>query len=308
VAALTRTLDGLSRLAAHRRGYLAWEYYFSYGTGTPPWVSGMTQATAAQALSRGYRALHHARWRRTALRALGAFEQPTPAGVRVAAPDGDRYVLYSFSPSYHVLNGELQALIGLRDTAVYARSRRAAQLFRAGERPARAEVASFDTGAWSIYSMHGAESTLSYHELLTGFLDGLCKRLDVRVYCHTAADFHRYIHQPTRIGIAPLYRLTADHAAEVHFSISKVSQVNVSVWGTRGLSLSRQMQLPHGSHELAWVPPGRGSYKLKITAQGPSGPLGVRTRTLKVKLPKPVHHKPKKRRHDHVRGHAVTTP
>ena len=52
-----QSLDRLAAPARQRSGYLAWEYYFAYGTGTPPWVSGMAQATAVQALSRGYRAL-----------------------------------------------------------------------------------------------------------------------------------------------------------------------------------------------------------------------------------------------------------
>ena len=51
------------------------------GRGYPPWVSGMTQATAVQALSRGYRATGQMRWKRAAERALGAFEQPPPSGV-----------------------------------------------------------------------------------------------------------------------------------------------------------------------------------------------------------------------------------
>ena len=58
-----RSLDRLGALGARRSGFLAWEYYFAYGSGSPPWVSGMTQATAIQALSRGYRALGKARWR-----------------------------------------------------------------------------------------------------------------------------------------------------------------------------------------------------------------------------------------------------
>ena len=92
-AALARSLDRLSALGARRNGFLAWEYYFAYGSGSPPWVSGMTQATAIQALSRGYRALGKTRWRRNALRALGAFEQPPPSGVSVSAPGGRHYLL-----------------------------------------------------------------------------------------------------------------------------------------------------------------------------------------------------------------------
>ena len=87
-AILTRSLDRLASLGARRSGYLAWEYYFAYGTGAPPWVSGMTQATATQALARGYRALGNKRWKRAAEKALGAFEQAPPSGVRVAAPGG----------------------------------------------------------------------------------------------------------------------------------------------------------------------------------------------------------------------------
>src|SRR5205823_9478573 len=33
-----------------RFGGLAWEYYFRFGGGRPPWISGMAQAVAAQAL------------------------------------------------------------------------------------------------------------------------------------------------------------------------------------------------------------------------------------------------------------------
>ena len=291
-AALTRSLDRLASLAAHRSGYLAWEYYFAYGSGAPPWVSGMTQATAAQALSRGYRALGVKRWKRTALRSLGAFEQRSPRGVALPVPGGRHYLLYSFAPDHVVLNGGLQAVIGLRDTAALTHSRRAQQLFRAGDRAARREVAAFDTGAWSLYSSHGAESNLNYHELLASFLAGLCDRVHVKVYCRTHASFVRYEREPTRIGIRPLYKLRADHAATVHFTLSKVSSVKVRVWGKRGMNLSRDYQLPRGGHSFAWVPPRRGTYKVRIEAQGPSGPVGVESRVLKVKLPKP-HHKKK---------------
>ena len=43
-----------------------------------------------------------------------------------------------------------------------------------------------DTGAWSLYQLGGAESDLSYHELLTGFLRNLCDRTATAVYCATA--------------------------------------------------------------------------------------------------------------------------
>ena len=87
-----RSLDRLTALGARRSGYLAWEYYFAYGTGSPPWVSGMTQATAIQALSRGYRAMGKARWRRDApararrLRAAAADRRLGPRAGRAPLP------------------------------------------------------------------------------------------------------------------------------------------------------------------------------------------------------------------------------
>jgi hypothetical protein len=286
-AALTASLDRLAGLAATRSGYLAWEYYFAYGSGTPPWVSGMTQATAAQALARGYKALGFKRWKRTAVSALGAFQQPPPYGVSVPAPGGAHYLLYSFAPGYRVLNGDLQAVLGLRDTATFTRSPIAKRLFRRGDRAARRAVAGFDTGAWSLYSDRGAESTLSYHDLTAGFLVGLCDRVKAKVYCSAGKRFKRYEKEPTKIAVAPVVKPRAMRRLELSFTLSKVSTVQVQVWGARGLSLSRDLQLPRGRHGLAWRPPGRGRYRLRIVARGPSGPAGVALKTIRVKLPKP---------------------
>ena len=37
---LRALLDEMVRLAAERGGALAWEYYFDFGGGAPPWTSG----------------------------------------------------------------------------------------------------------------------------------------------------------------------------------------------------------------------------------------------------------------------------
>ena len=119
----------------------------------------------------------------------------------------------------------------------------------------------------------------------------MCKQTLRRVYCAAHDRFARYEREPTRIGIAPLRKLRARHTATVRFSISKVSSVTVQVFDKHGLDLVRGLELPHGAHAIAWTPPARGRYRLRIAAQGPSGPLGVATRKIHVVLPKP---KPKK--------------
>jgi hypothetical protein len=284
---LERSLDRLLALGSHRSGFLAWEHYFAWGGGTPPWISGMTQGTAIQALARGARVLGERRFRRAAGRALGAFEHPAPDGVAIAVPGGRAYVMYSFSPGLRILNGELQAITGLRDLAVLGRSRRARRLFRRGEPAARRAVAAFDTGAWSLYSASGRESNLGYHRLVGEFLGNLCTRTGARTYCGAARRFSRYEREPPRIHLARLRGMHARRRASVRFSLSKLAHATVRVWGPRRLVLQRELDLARGAHAVGFTPPARGRYRVRIDALGPSGPRGVRARTVRVVLPKP---------------------
>jgi D-glucuronyl C5-epimerase C-terminus len=287
---LRRTVDRLLELAAPRGDFLAWEHYFSWGGGTPPWISGMTQATAISALARASRALGEPRWRRAAHRALGGFMTPPPVGV----DGGDHYLMYSFSPTLRVFNGELQAVNGIGElAAAYPSDRLAARLFRRGERTARGMIAASDTGAWSLYSLAGREATLGYHQLIEGFFADMCQRTLRRIYCDARDRFARYEREPTRIAIAPPRKLRARHLTTVRFSISKISSVSVRVWNKNRLTFTRDLELAHGAHSVLWAPPSRGRFQIRITAQGPSGPVGVKTRDVRVVLPKP---KPKKKR------------
>ncbi|HUR85967.1 MAG TPA: D-glucuronyl C5-epimerase family protein [Solirubrobacteraceae bacterium] len=282
-AALRRLLDRMVQLGSVRGGFLAWEHFFSFGHGAPPWISGMTQATAAQALSRGRRALHDRGYATAARRALGAFERRPPLGVGVpAAGGGRRYAMYSFDPGLRILNGELQAVIGLRDTATILRSARARRLYARGERVARRAVRAFDTGAWSLYSQNGRESTLSYHRLVGNFLGGLCRRTGERTYCATGRRFARYVREPPRLQLARLRGLRARRPTTIRFSLSKISRVSVSVWNGRGLELRRDLRLARGHHSLRWVPAARGRHHVQIVATGPAGTRSVLRRTVRA--------------------------
>jgi len=290
---LRRDLDALARLPARRGRFVAWEYYYAYAQGMPPWISGMAQATAIQALSRAAIALGRKRYARVARRALGAFETPPPAGVAVRAYGGRRYIMYSFAPALQILNGELQAINGLRDAAVLGRNRRAARLVARGDRAARAALGGFDTGAWSLYSSAGGESTLAYHQLTTHILAELCRRTERAAYCSAERRFARYETEPPRIGIAPFSGLRPRHSAPLRFTLSKGSAVKVRVFGPRGLVLARDMLLGRGGHELGWTPPSRGQFRVRVSARGPEGRLGSSGRTVRVVRPKP---RPKTRR------------
>src|SRR5688572_23925355 len=102
--ALRALLDEMLALASDRGGVMAWEYLFRFGGGSPPWASGMAQATGVQALARAAERLGAPGYREAAMRALALFETPVPVGVRADGPSGPHYLLYSFAPDLRVQN------------------------------------------------------------------------------------------------------------------------------------------------------------------------------------------------------------
>jgi D-glucuronyl C5-epimerase C-terminus len=194
---IQQLLDELIPLAAERGGGIAWEYYFKFDGGVPPWTSAMSQGTAIQALAEAYEAFHDPSYLELAHRALPIFREKPPLGVSVKTRLGRRYLLYSFAPRAAVINGFLQALIGLLDYAKVSGDTEAQRLFDAGNAEAQAELPRYDTGTWSLYEP-GHEDTRSYHELVTEFLDQLCSRTHAPVYCRTAARFHADLKRRSR--------------------------------------------------------------------------------------------------------------
>lgn len=283
---LRRELDRLVRLAARRSGYDAYESLYGFGQGGPGSVSGMTQGTAVQALARARRALDAPRFGSSARRALGAFEHPPPAGVRVQDGTGSHYLMYSFAPGLRILNGNLQAITGLYDAAELTGSRRARRLFRRGDRAARGSIGRYDTGAWSRYSDGGPEATLSYHRLVDGFLENLCERTRRGAYCAPAARFARYLREPTRVQLETAGRLRPRRATSLAVWISKRSRVTLAVRGAGLPPFLRVFEVGRGRHTVAWVPPRAGTYRVEVLAQGPSGRRGAVRRTVRVTPPK----------------------
>jgi D-glucuronyl C5-epimerase C-terminus len=174
-ANLRQLLDEVVPLATERAGGIAWEYMFQFDGGKPPWTSGLSQGTALQALARAGARLKEPAYLTAAQQALGIFETAPPAGVRVRTPAGALYAEYTYAPADRILNGFIQALVGLYDYTSITKDTHGLALFEAGDAEARAIVPHYDTGAWSLYDQFG-ESNLNYHELLTEFLQHLCER------------------------------------------------------------------------------------------------------------------------------------
>jgi D-glucuronyl C5-epimerase C-terminus len=279
---LRALLDEIVPLAAQRGGSLAWEYDFAFGGGLPPWTSAMSQATGIQALSRASQMLGQQSYLHVAKQALGIFSQAPPVGVRVATPLGARYLLYSFAPGQIVVNGFVQTLVGLFDYAQIASDPAAGRLFRAGDRQARRDVAAGNTGAWSLYQLGGAESDLSYHELLQGFLKNLCDRTTTAIYCTTAKAYAQDLHEPATTTLLT-HRVKAGKTILVRFSLSKVARVGLTIRHDDGVVFQTSASLAHGRHGYTWkVPKTPGTYDVTLTSTDLAGNAGRASDTIEV--------------------------
>ena len=267
---LSEILSELIPLAVQRAGGLAWEYYFRFDGGRPPWVSAMAQGTALEALTRAYEAFENPSYLAVAAQALPLFTAPPPAGVRIATGLGARYLQYSFAPRVSIINAFLQSLIGLYDYAQVSGNATAEQLFNAGNAVALAEVPHFNTGAWSLYQP-GEEDPLSYHELVTGFLQELCTRTQASVYCTTAQDFQKDLTTP------PALTLTTHHSrvgvlTDVHFWLSKESHVGIVEVFNGTPMFETSAELGYGGNAFGIPTPRRpGVYTVRLSATDLAG-------------------------------------
>jgi hypothetical protein len=209
-----------------------------------------------------------------AQRALNIFEAPTPQGVRVPADHGSHYAIYSFAPDLRVLNGFIQSLIGLFDYARLSGDPRGTALFQAAEPEARAEVPTYDTGAWSLYSRGSSthESSLSYHDLLQRFLENLCKRTDTEVYCTTAENFVAYRSQAPAV-LVKSRRLRGGKPGRVAFELSKISNVRLTITrGTKVVEARPFGNVGYGKRTFGWdVPRRRGDYTVQLDVRDLAG-------------------------------------
>jgi hypothetical protein len=284
-ARLRALLEEALALGAVRAGGIAFESWFTFDGGRPPWVSALSQGTGLQALSRAGVRLADSRYLMAARAALGIFRTAPPEGVRVATPTGAHYLQYSFAPRLRIVNGFVQALNGLHDFGALANDDEGRALFAAGDAQLRAELPQADTGAWSRYSIGGRESDLGYHRLLRDFLRGLCQRTGEPLYCDTAARFTADLTRPPVLAIVPpAAPARKGKGARVAFTLDKVS--SVSLVATRGgkLVYARTVRFARGRHAFAL---GRlrkgGDLVLRLRAVDVAGNASAATGRLAVR-------------------------
>ena len=312
-ASLRALLDETLALAAQRAGGIAWEYLFRFDGGRPPWVSGLAQATALQALSRAAVRFNEPRYFEAARAGLGIFREAPPAGVRVATPAGAHYLIYSFAPNLRVLNAFTQAVNGLHDFGVLANDVEGRALFEAGEAQLRGELAQYDTGGWSLYALGGRDANVSYHTLARDFLRNLCERLvedaahapppptgpptggggtppappavvlDPTPYCAARDRWTQYLSQPPVVELVSR-RARGGTPATLKLTVSKPSYVTLRVRRGGRTVIVLAGQLGSGVRTLRWPQPPRAAagYQVLLHARDITGRTGSGEATLRI--------------------------
>ena len=173
---------------------LVWEYEFPFGSGRPPWTSGMAQAVAAQALARAGDLLCDP----DLLDAAGGAYAAVAKLLSPSSPAKPWIALYSFD-RVPVLNAQLQAALSVGDYAAISGDPAADALAGRLTAAARTLLPRFDTGYWSLYSLRGDESPLDYHDYVIGLLRKLATRTGDAAWREAADRFEGYESEPPLI-------------------------------------------------------------------------------------------------------------
>jgi hypothetical protein len=187
-----------------------WEYYFDFGGGRAPWLSGMAQVVAAQAFARAATLVPGRS--SSFLRAARSAYRPIPGRLTMDVAAGPWIRLYGFA-SMQVLNPQLQAIVSLRKYVAKTGDTSAAMLARSLQRAAAATLPRFDTGYWTYYSLPSRLSTLHYQDYVVRLLRMLSSA-DPRFEA-AASRFAAYRRQP------PAFRLAEGRLGELRFWLSK---------------------------------------------------------------------------------------
>jgi hypothetical protein len=255
-ARATQLAQSLLDRSVVRAGGLAWEYYFHFEGGQPPWISGMAQAVAAQALSRAGTLLAD-----PTLTAASQRVYKTVSSLTRSAPTGPWIRLYAFNNDT-VLNAQLQTIVSLQDYSTQTNDPGAASLALQLQSATVGLLPRFDTGYWSLYSLGGAEAPLDYHKFVVRLLTTLSKRTQDPTLTVYAQKFSDDLREPPAVkqGLAPgaIYPSPQDgyrDYARYVFWVSKRSTVRLQVDHA-----GKPFVVSRGWHSILWspgrIPPG----------------------------------------------------
>ncbi len=232
-------------------GGIAWEYFFSFEGGRPPWTSGMAQAVAAQAFASASVLLPDDT---QLLPTAKAAFRTIPGRLVQTLNVGPWIRLYSFNNAI-VLNAQLQSVISLQSYATTAGDATAASLAASMATAAVTKLPSFDTGFWSYYQLPSIISRVDYQDYVITLLKRLA--LKDKRFSDAAARFANYDKQP------PQFKFADASSTQVKFWVSKPATVTVS-----SFAAPKVFAVTGGWHTVSLPVPGAvGTYPVTLAAR-----------------------------------------
>lgn len=267
----TRTLaSALLARAIPRGNRLLWEYQFRYGSGRPPWASGLAQAVAAQALARSSTLLEDPVVGAAASRAFAAV-----APLTMSLASGPWIQLYGFDREV-VLNAQLQTILSLDEYASSSNDDAATSLAARMTAAAEKLLPRFDTGDWSLYELGGGYASASYQKFVTDLLAKLAKQTEDPFWAATSQAFHAYYYSPPQVTQqAPPPAIWPEpldgylDAAPIQIALSMRAAVTVAIAGK-----VTTYRWAAGTHTITWTPPvglAPGTYPVQVSASSYAG-------------------------------------
>lgn len=188
-------------LVANAHGIPVWMHNFDWeyrDTLKAPWYSGLAQGQGISVLVRAYHETGQQEYLYAATRAAQAFHADVKDGG-VAYRDAkknlwiEEYVVF---PPTHILNGFLWASWGIYDYLLATGDAQMKKLFKAIIETLRNELASFDTGFWSLYEQSGTRLRMIaspfYHALHIVQLEVMHKITGEPFFAHFAQRWRGY--------------------------------------------------------------------------------------------------------------------
>jgi hypothetical protein len=277
---LVSLMSEMVPLAVRRGGGLAWEYYFNWDGGKPPWVSAMAQATGLEALTNAYLATKNQQYLSYAHDALPLLRTRPPVGVAVPTQLGTRFLQYSFTPGTDIINAFLQTLLGLYDYQQVSLDPVASDLYNAGTAQAEAELKTFVVPGWSLYQP-GEADPLNYHQLVTGFLKLLCQKTQVPVYCTTYQQFAGDLLNRPQLTLFTTSAAAAQRFG-LRFRLTKYAAVGVTLSRGGRNYLYTKRSFFAGTRAFNSPKLRAGTYDLAMSVTDPAGHYGSLSTSFRV--------------------------
>ncbi len=233
-------------------GGVGWEYYFDFAGGRAPWLSGMSQAVAAQAFAAASALVTDQS--PAYLRAARAAYTVIPRRLLTSVAAGPWIRLYGFQ-ALPVLNAQLQTVISLHDYATAASDPNAAALTARLQSAAAATLPKFDTGYWTYYSLPHEPSPVDYQQFVVQLLAKLAPA-DPR-FAAARTRIASYTKQP------PAFMLANGGLGTLRLWVSKPSTLQIE----SAAGPTRRLSVPGGWTTIAGKEPTRaGIYPVHVTA------------------------------------------